>query len=60
MREILEYQVIKAGTSEGVTNLVNNLIEKGWQPIGGVKIITEIEEGLSLNYFFQTMVKYDD
>lgn len=61
MKEILEYEVVKAETSEGITNKVSFLLEKGWQPIKDVKITTETDEnGLTIFYFYQTMVKYAD
>ena len=61
MKEISDYQVIKADTSEGITNLVQFEIEKGWQPVGSVKITTEIDQDkITVFYFYQTMVKYEE
>lgn len=60
MREVIGYQIVKAESSEGVTRIVNDLLEQGWQPLEGVKITTEINEGLTLIYFYQTMVKFEE
>lgn len=59
MKDIIEYQVVKAESSEGVSNIVTNLIEDSWQPVEGVQITSEKDEdGRTLFYFYQTMVKY--
>ena len=61
MKEILDYQVVKADTSEGLTNLVQFEIGKSWQPVGSAKITTEInEDKITIFYFYQTMVKYEE
>lgn len=61
MKEIFDYQVVKAETSSGITNMVSNLLPEGWQPVGSVLITTETDdEKRTLFYFYQTMVKYED
>ena len=59
MKEVIEYQVVKADTSEGLTYKVSNLLEEGWQPVEGVKVTTDVDEHDITSFnFYQTMVKY--
>lgn len=60
MKEILEYKSVKADTSEGLTFMVNNLIEEGWQPIGGMCVSIEVTEELQFSSFHQAVVRYGD
>ena len=58
MKEVIEYQVVKAETCEGISHKVTNLLGQGWQPVEGVRITTEIDdEKRTLFYFYKTMVK---
>jgi hypothetical protein len=52
-RDIKEYQLVESGTIENVEKKVNELIQKGWQPLGGVSISGD-------NDIVQSMVKYQD
>jgi hypothetical protein len=44
---------VESGTIENVEKKVNELIQKGWQPLGGVSISGD-------NDIVQSMVKYQD
>jgi hypothetical protein len=52
-RDIKEYQLVESGTIENVEKKVNELIQKGWQPLGGVSISGDKD-------IVQPMVKYQD
>jgi hypothetical protein len=64
MSKILDYVVITS--SKGIENLESLIKENillGWQPIGGVAIMSstvESNESLSKQVLVQAMVKYDD
>lgn len=45
-----EYQVVHENNISDFVDKVNEEIEKGWEPIGGVTV---------KNLFYQAMIKYD-
>lgn len=59
MKNVIEYKTVTADHNEGINYQVKNLIEEGWQPIGEMKVTTEVdEEGMTTVSFYQTMVLY--
>lgn len=60
MKVIISYELVKAESAGGLTYQVKNLIEKGWQPVGDAKIVSETLSEIQMNYFYQTMVMYEE
>jgi hypothetical protein len=53
----MEYCVAQNGGSvEGLAAQVNDLIKKGWKPLGGIAIAPPIE-GSYVNIYYQAMLK---
>lgn len=60
MKVVIGYQVIKAESSEGLTNRVTNLLEEGWEPVDGMRVTDDIiDDEIKVFYFYQTLFKYD-
>lgn len=52
MEKIIYYTIVTTGTAHELIEEVNRLIEKGYQPLGGV--------GIDKSYdFYQAVVKYE-
>lgn len=60
MKEIIEYLAITADTADGLTYRISNLIEEGWQPIGGMCVSIQVADELQFSSFHQAVVKYVD
>ncbi|HTB82851.1 MAG TPA: DUF1737 domain-containing protein [Candidatus Sulfotelmatobacter sp.] len=58
MKKIIEYTIVKGvnGAEKIFNDEVNHLIQKGFQPLGGVAI--SLNDGTLM--FAQAMVKYED
>ena len=54
MDEIIEYKVVASESPNGLAQSVNDLITKGFQPLGGVSTAASPEGSV----FCQAMVKY--
>ena len=60
MKEIFAYKIAKSETSDGISYIVQDLISENWQPVGDVKVTTQIDEDRgTIFYFYQTMVKFE-
>lgn len=55
---MIEYQVLKAENFEDLTEIVNNWIEDGWKPQGGVA--TGTSSMIKVEILYQAMVKEED
>lgn len=57
---IVAYMVCEDSTEKELTDGVNELIEDGWQPFGGVchAMVREEDDGL-FYWYSQALVKYD-
>ena len=58
----MEYEIADATSSESLEKLVAEMIQEGWEPLGGVAIYTmNVARGvmgnLAANHFVQAMVK---
>ena len=64
MSKILDYVVITSSKGiENLESLIKENIGLGWQPIGGVAVMStnvESDESLSKPVLVQAMVRYDD
>lgn len=47
----MKYDVVKDGSIETMINEVNDLIKKGWIPLGGI--------GIDQYFWCQAMIKYE-
>jgi len=58
MKKITEYTIVKGaqGTEKHFTDEVNHLIQKGFQPLGGLAI--SLNDGTLM--FAQALVRYED
>lgn len=54
--KIVEYQVIRTGSSEEFVELVNEALLEGWQPFGAMTTGPRPDGFL----FIQAVVKYED
>ena len=57
MKKIIEYQNAMGQNSAELQEMVNLCIKAGWQPIGGVALLTF---PLSTPLFYQSLVKYEE
>lgn len=55
-KKIIEYDMLRAFTTEALARQVNESIEAGWQPFGN-SMLFETTEDLAL---YQAVVKYAD
>ena len=64
MSKILDYVVITSSKGiENLESLIKENIRLGWQPIGGIAVMSsmvESDESLSKQVLAQAMVRYDD
>jgi hypothetical protein len=61
--KITGYTILDKATDMDLINVVNEYIDKGWQPLGGVSVtsvITDVEISLTEEHFYQAMVLEDD
>lgn len=57
MRKIVDYKVVTDMFECPFSELIQEHIEKGWQPLGGVQIDNPCN---GIGRFYQTMVKYEE
>lgn len=58
MKKIVEYNIVKEYSEVGLVTTVNEEIEEGWQPKGGMAVIHIPHPGMF--EFFQVLVKYEE
>jgi hypothetical protein len=60
MKKIIEYTFVFNADHEAVEERVNELIKKGWQPLGAPNLQPGHGQFKGYFYFAQVMVKYSD
>jgi len=57
MQKISDYLVVWASNADEMGSKIRNLINDGWQPIGGIFAVKAVD---NLIYFAQAVVKYSN
>lgn len=57
MKKIIDYEIIATSSFVGVNEIVNRMIDEGWQPYG---IPWDMRMGPEVYFSAQAMVKYKD
>ena len=52
MPKIIDYKIIQSSYNEKISAIVKEMIQDGWQPLGGICSTS--------NYGYQTMVRYEE
>lgn len=53
----IEYEVINMRHLPNIINMVNEMIELGWEPVGGITSCENPEGFLNKNHFMQAMIR---
>jgi hypothetical protein len=60
MKKIIQYEIVIAPAPLELKAKVNGLIEKDFEPIGGIATVSHVDrDGLSYSYFYQAMGRYE-
>ena len=62
MNSIVDYKVCESKTPEALELEVSKLFVQGWQPLGGISVVTlSVQIDYSFKFaYYQAMVKYRD
>ena len=57
IKEVIDYEIVKAETVDKLTGMVKEYLGKGWQPYGEFQISMPVIKGEVVPSYIQVMVK---